>query len=144
MRDLSYMPFLGPLPWHMEVPKLGVELELQPPACARATAMRDQSHVCDLHHRSQQYWILNPLNIARDQTHKPTVPSQIRFHCAMMGTPRPKFLNSPLCISSHILIALQLFTYCFPSQHLLVSKIMYKYTVTYFCVFYSLSDLFLH
>ena len=27
---LSFLPFLGPLPWHMEVPRLGVELELQP------------------------------------------------------------------------------------------------------------------
>ena len=24
--------FLGPYPWHMEVPRLGVESELQPPA----------------------------------------------------------------------------------------------------------------
>ena len=29
---------LGPHPWDMEVPKLGVELELQLPACTTATA----------------------------------------------------------------------------------------------------------
>ena len=27
-----FFPFLGPLPWHMQVPRLGVESELQPPA----------------------------------------------------------------------------------------------------------------
>ena len=35
--------FLGSHPWHMEVSKLGVELELQLPA----TATWDLSHVCD-------------------------------------------------------------------------------------------------
>ena len=28
----SFLPFLGPPPWHMEVPRLGVKSELQPPA----------------------------------------------------------------------------------------------------------------
>ena len=39
--------FLGPYPWHMEVPRLGVELELQLPAYTTATATPDLSHVCD-------------------------------------------------------------------------------------------------
>ena len=43
----------------MEVSKLGVELELQLPACT--TAMPDPSHVCDLRHRSRQGQILKPL-----------------------------------------------------------------------------------
>ena len=55
-------------PWHMEVPKLGVELELQPPACPTATATRDPSRVCDLHHRSWPCRILNPQSEARDRT----------------------------------------------------------------------------
>ena len=38
---LSFLPFLGPLLWHIEVPSLGVELELQLPAYARVTATRD-------------------------------------------------------------------------------------------------------
>ena len=46
----------------MEVPRLGVELELQPPAYTTATAMQDPSHICDLHHISRQHWILNLLN----------------------------------------------------------------------------------
>ena len=53
---------------HMEVPRLGVELELQPPAYARATTTWDSSCVCNLHHSSQQRRILNPLSEARDQT----------------------------------------------------------------------------
>ena len=52
----------------MEVPRLGVELELQLPAYATATAMPNPSQVSDLHHRSKQCWILNPLSKARDQT----------------------------------------------------------------------------
>ena len=35
-------------------------------AYARATAMWDPSHVCDLCHSSQQCWILKPLSEARD------------------------------------------------------------------------------
>ena len=50
----------------MEVPRLGVESELQLLAYATAIAMSDLSHVCDLHHSSWQRWTLNPLNEARD------------------------------------------------------------------------------
>ena len=52
----------------MEVPRLGVELELQLPAYAKATATQDLSHVYNLHHSSQQCWILNPLGKAREGT----------------------------------------------------------------------------
>ena len=41
----------------MEVPRLGVELELQLPAYT--TVMQDPNHVCSLHHSSQQRQILN-------------------------------------------------------------------------------------
>ena len=61
------VPFLlGLKPQHMEIPRLGVESELQLLACATATAMEDLSHVCDLRHSSRQCWILNPLSEARD------------------------------------------------------------------------------
>ena len=33
-----FLPFLGPHPWHMGVPRLGVQLDLLLPAYARATA----------------------------------------------------------------------------------------------------------
>ena len=60
--------FLGLHQWHMEVPGLGVELELQPPAHTTATAMPDPSHICNLHRSSRQCRILNPLSKTRDQT----------------------------------------------------------------------------
>ena len=54
--------FLRPHPRHMEVPGLGVELELQLPAYTTAIATPDLSHICDLH----QCWIFNPLSKTRD------------------------------------------------------------------------------
>ena len=60
--------FLGPHLWHMEVPRLGVELKLQLPACATATATLDPSHIFDLQLSSWQCRILNPLSEARDQS----------------------------------------------------------------------------
>ena len=51
----------------MEVPRLGVKLELQLLAYTTAT-MRDTSCICDLHHSSQQRQILNPLSKDRDRT----------------------------------------------------------------------------
>ena len=49
---------------HMEVPRLGVESELK----LLATATLDLSHVCNLCHSSGQWWILNPLSKAGNQT----------------------------------------------------------------------------
>ena len=43
--------FLGLHLWHIEVPRLGVESELQLSAYTTAMAMQDLSHVCDLHHQ---------------------------------------------------------------------------------------------
>ena len=86
---LSFLSFvlLGLHPWHVEVPRLEVQSELQPPAYSRATATPDPSRICDLHHSSQQCQILNPLNEARDQTWNLMVPSGIPFHCTTTGTP---------------------------------------------------------
>ena len=64
--SLSFV-LLRPHPLHVEVPRLGVELELLLPAYPTATAKPDLSSVCDLHH-SSRYWILNPLSKARDRT----------------------------------------------------------------------------
>ena len=52
-----------------EVPRLGIESELQLPAYTTATATPDLSPICVLHHSSWQCWILNPLSEARDRTH---------------------------------------------------------------------------
>ena len=75
---ILFFIFLGPHSWHMEVHRLGVELELQLPAYTTATGMWDPSRVCNVHHSLWQHRILNPLSKARDQTHNLMVPSQIR------------------------------------------------------------------
>ena len=56
-------------------PRLGVESELQLLAYTTATATWDPNTICDLHHSSQQLWILNLLSEARDQTLILTDPS---------------------------------------------------------------------
>ena len=50
----------------MEVPRLGVRLELQLPAYTTGTAMLDPSHIFDLCHSLWRHWILNSLSEARD------------------------------------------------------------------------------
>ena len=79
--------FLGPHLWHMEVPKLGIESELQLPAYATGTAKWDPSCICDLYHSSWQCQILNPLSEARNWIHILKDTNGIRFCCATMGTP---------------------------------------------------------
>ena len=56
---IFYFCFLGPHLRHMEIPKLGVESELQLQAYTAATATWDPGGICDLHHSSRQRWILN-------------------------------------------------------------------------------------
>ena len=64
----------------MEVPRLGVQSELQLPAYTTATAMQYLSHVCNLHHSSGQQQILNPLSEATDRTRVLIDTSQVHFH----------------------------------------------------------------
>ena len=54
--------------WHVDVPRLGAESELQLLACTTGTATQKPSCVYNLHHSLQQRGILNPLNEARDRT----------------------------------------------------------------------------
>ena len=63
-----YTFFLELYLWHIEVPRLGVESELQLRAYTTATAMPDVGLICDLHHNTQQHQNLNPLSKARDRT----------------------------------------------------------------------------
>ena len=60
--------FLWPYLQHMEVPKAGVESELQLLAYTTTTAAQDPSHGCDVYCSSRQCWILNPLIEARHWT----------------------------------------------------------------------------
>ena len=68
------------VPAAMEVPRLGVELELQLLAYATATAMPGLSHICTLHCSSRQQRILNPLSETRDRTHILTDTSRVHYH----------------------------------------------------------------
>ena len=63
---LGFLTFF--IPRYMEIPRLGVECELQPQAYTTVTGTQDLSHVCDLHHSSRQCQILNPLIEARNGT----------------------------------------------------------------------------
>ena len=71
---------LGLHPWHMQVPKLGVESELRLPAytTATATATWDLSSICDLQHSSRQCQVPNPLREARDWTRILMDPGWVR------------------------------------------------------------------
>ena len=46
--NFFFLFFLGPHLQHMEIPRLGVESELQLLATATATATTDLSHICNL------------------------------------------------------------------------------------------------
>ena len=71
----------------MEVPKLGVESELQLLAYTTDAATPDPNLMCNLHHSSQQHRILHPLNGARVRTRILMDTSQVHFRCATAGTP---------------------------------------------------------
>ena len=60
-----FFVFLGPNPWHMEVPRLGVELELQLPAYSTATTTAESKPHLLPTPSSQQRQILNSLIKAR-------------------------------------------------------------------------------
>ena len=79
---IFYLFILGPHLWHMEVPRQGVQSELQLLAYATATATSDLSQVCDLQHSSRQHQILNPPMEAKDRTCLFMGASQISFRWA--------------------------------------------------------------
>ena len=85
-----FFVFLGLHPWHMKLPRLGVESELQLPATATETP--DPSPICNIHHSPWQHQILYPLSEARDGTCILMDPRQIHFHWARPATPGDWFL----------------------------------------------------
>ena len=83
--------FIGLNSQHMEVPRLGLQLELRLPASTTATSV--QSHICNLHHSSQERRILNPLCEARDWTYVLMDASGIHFRWATVGIPTVELLE---------------------------------------------------
>ena len=93
------------MPWHMDVPRLGVKRELQLPAYATATATWDPSPVCDQQHSSWKPWIFNPLNKARDHTRILLAISQVLNLLSHNG-------NSNLLISICLYLSIYLPNLC--------------------------------
>ena len=75
-----FFDFLGPLMFHMELPRLRVDSELQLPAYTTATARQDLSQVFDLHPSTRPRWIPNPLIESRDRTRVLMETSWVRCH----------------------------------------------------------------
>jgi len=64
----------------MEVPRLEIKSELQLLAYTTVPATADLTHVCNLHHSSQQCPILNPLCRARDGTQDLMDTGWVHYH----------------------------------------------------------------
>ena len=80
----------------MEVPRLGVQSELQQPASTRGTATGDPSHVCNLHRSSGQHRILNPLLGARDGARILSDTSHVHFHEPQRELQNASFLDTEI------------------------------------------------
>ena len=91
-RTFFFFCFLGLHTQHTEVPRLGVESELQLPAYISATLMQDPSRICDLHHSSLQpnEQGLNTLSVTSDCTCSLMDISWVCYGWARMGTPKLK------------------------------------------------------
>ena len=86
--------FLGPHLQHMEVPRLGVQSELQLPAYTTATATQDLSHICDLPHSSRQCRILNPLSEPGIELPSSRILLGFLTQWATVGTPAFSYLSA--------------------------------------------------
>jgi len=71
----------------MEVPRLGVKLQLQLLAYTTVTAMLDLSCICDPCCSLWQHQILNPLSEARIEPASSGVLGRFLICCAATGTP---------------------------------------------------------
>ena len=89
----------------MEVPRLGLSWSLL--AYTTATATKDLSCVCDLHHSSWQCWSPDSLIKGRGQTHILMDTSWIHFYCATMGIPSFYLFRKHLYSIYHVPVTLQ-------------------------------------
>ena len=107
--------FLGLYLGRLEVPRLGVRAELQLPAYPTATAPQHPSHICNLHHSSQQCWSLNPLSEARDGTGILMDASGVHYHWATSGTPNVGHIFNCVTViffSTTVIYSLSYFFFC--------------------------------
>ena len=108
-----FLSFSWPQLWHMEVPRLGVESELQLAAHATATATATP----DLSLGLWQRRILNPLSEARGRTlnlrERAGTPSQVSF---LPETLASKFPTLPRKSLLSTLAGLQVFAFVFKSD----------------------------
>ena len=119
----------GAYPQHMEVPRLGVKLELQLQVYSTATAIWDPRRVRDLYHSSWQHQILHPLNEARDRICILMDTSQIQFCRATTGTPTFFFLVKGYLFSAHESLGIYLTKY---SLYKSPFPLFYPYERTFF------------
>ena len=77
-----FLPCLGPLPRHMEVPRLGVEWELSRLPTPEPQQRGIKATVCNLHHSSRQRRILNPLSKSRIEPETSRFLVRCINHCA--------------------------------------------------------------
>ena len=81
-----FLFFFRPYLQHMEVPRQGVEWELQLLAYTTATATPDPSHICDLNPTSRQCQIINPLRPGIEPKSS-QITTWVCYHRATVGTP---------------------------------------------------------
>jgi len=119
--------FVGPYLWHMEVPRLWVESELQLPAYTTATATLDSSCICDLHLSSRQHLILNWA----------TSWFLVRFVSATPRQELPQWLDSLASLYQTLVIWLLLWFYYWFSGILLCLLVWFTLYLTLFRVLAS-------
>ena len=110
------LSILGPHPWHMEVPRLGVESELLLLAYTTVTAMQDPGCTCDPHHSSQQSQILNPQSKARAEPTTSRILVRFVNDWATMGTPM-ELLTKPYLVYPLRTQCWDMYCFNFPVDH---------------------------
>ena len=97
VKVIFFPPIFRPTPAAYGGSQARGPIEPQRPADATATTTQDPSHVCDLHHTSQQCQILNPLSKAGDQTCVLVDTSLVHYCWAAVGTPHLYTVMIAIC-----------------------------------------------
>ena len=92
----------------MEIPRLGVESELQLLAYTTAAVAPDPSLVCNLHHSLWQRWILDPLSEARDRPRILSDPSRAQLTAKPQWELPPRYRSQVPSDNCHIVTSADL------------------------------------